>query len=148
MTSYVPEHEFSSEGLLALEALQDMRDKRVIIFRGNGGRSKLYDTLTARGAGVEYAKVYRRRCPNADQPAMLDLLQPGRLDVITAASNETLENLFAMAGPAGQHLLCEKLLIVPGQRQVTRARELGFKQTPVVAENASDEAIVAALEKL
>jgi uroporphyrinogen-III synthase len=146
--TYVPVHEYSSEGLLALEALQDMRGRRVIIFRGNGGRSKLYDTLTARGASVEYAEVYRRRCPETDPQAMLDLLQPGRLDVITVASNETLENLVTMAGPAGLPLLLEKRLIVPGQRQVAFARELGFRQAPIVAENAGDEAFVAALERM
>jgi uroporphyrinogen-III synthase len=146
--AHVPEHEFSSEGLLALAALQDMQGAHVIIFRGNGGRSRLYDTLTTRGARVEYAEVYRRRCPAADPQAMLELLQPGRLDVITIASNETLENLVAMAGPAGRSLLLEKRLIVPGQRQIARARELGFRQAPIVAGNASDEAFVAALEKL
>jgi len=79
---------------------------------------------------------------------MLDLLQPGRLDVITVASNETLENLVTMAGPAARHLLLEKRLIVPGQRQVACARELGFIHTPIVAGNAGDDTFVAALDKL
>jgi uroporphyrinogen-III synthase len=148
MLSHVPEHEFSSEGLLALEALQDMQGERVVIFRGNGGRSKLCEVLTARGAKVEYAEVYRRRCPEVDPQTMLALLQPGRLDAITAASNETLENLVTMAGPDGLPLLQEERLIVPGQRQVVRARELGFRRPPLVAGNAGDEAFVRALEKL
>lgn len=144
---YVPVHEFSSEGLLALPALQDLSGQRVIIFRGNGGRSKLYDEMTARGADVEYAEVYRRNCPRVDPDTLLHYWQPGALDVITAASNETLENLYEMAGLQGQPLLRELSLVVPGQRQVVCAETLGFKQTPVVAENASDEAIVGALKE-
>ena len=146
--AYIPEQEFSSEGLLALNELQDMHGQRAVIFRGNGGRSKLYDTLTERGAEVEYAEVYSRRCPSADPAAMHRLLEPGYLDIVTAASNETLENLFTMAGETGQLLLKEKLLVVPGQRQVVCAERLGFKQAPLVADNASDEAIIAVLKAL
>ncbi len=145
---YVPVHEYSSEGLLALPELQELSGQRVIIFRGNGGRSKLYDELSARGAAVEYAEVYQRNCPTVDPAALLPYWQPGALDVITVASNETLENLFKMAGPQGQPLLRELQLVVPGQRQVTCARKLGFSQAPVVAANAGDEAIVVALKKI
>jgi uroporphyrinogen-III synthase len=144
---YVPDHEFSSEGLLALDSLQDMHGTRVVIFRGKGGRSKLYDSLTARGAEVEYAEVYQRTCPVIEFQTMLDLLGHGNLDVITVASNESLQNLFHMAGPRGQALLREKLLLVPGQRQLVLAEQLGFTKTPIVADNASDEAFMEALKK-
>jgi uroporphyrinogen-III synthase len=144
----VPEHEFSSEGLLAIDTLQDMQGKRVIIFRGNGGRSKLYDSLTARGAEVVYAEVYRRTCPVIGFQTMLDLLQQENLDVVIAASNETLQNLCHMAGPQGLPILRGKLLLVPGQRQLELAEQLGFTRTPVVAGNASDEAFMEALEKI
>ena len=145
---YVPDHEFSSEGLLAIDALQDMHGKRVVIFRGKGGRSKLYDSLMARGAEVVYAEVYQRTCPVIDFQTMLDLLRHGNLDVITVASNESLQNLFHMAGPQGQPLLREKLLLVPGQRQLVLAEQLGFTKTPIVADNASDEAFMEALKKI
>ena len=145
---HVPEHEFSSEGLLAIDALQDMQGKRVVIFRGNGGRSKLYDSLTARGAEVVYAEAYQRTCPVIDFQTILDVLQQENLDVIIVASNETLQNLCHMAGPKGQPILREKLLVVPGQRQLVLAKQLGFTRIPVVAGNASDEAFVEALKKL
>jgi uroporphyrinogen-III synthase len=143
---YVPLHEYSSEGLLAVAGLQDMQEKKVVIFRGNGGRSKLYDSLTARGAEVVYAEVYSRTCPVIDFQAVIALLQT--VDIVTAASNETLQNLFVMAGPQGQPGLREKLLVVPGQRQLELAEQLGFTRTPLVAGNASDEAMMAVLGKI
>jgi uroporphyrinogen-III synthase len=144
-TDYVPAHRFNSEALLALDELQDMAGQRVIIFRGNGGREYLHDTLTERGAEVDYVEVYRRACPVVDAAAMLELLQPGYLDYITVTSNETLQNLFDMAGAAGQPLLCEAPLVVVSQRQSLLARQLGFNREPLLTANASDAAIVAAV---
>ena len=142
----VPEYRFNSEALLALSELQDMTGRRVVIFRGNGGRDKLRDTLAGRGAEVDYVEVYRRVRPDVDPGSLLHLWQPGVLDVITITSNETLQNLFDMAGTEGQAALCAIPLVVVSERQVALAQELGFIQTPVVAGNAGDAAIVAALE--
>jgi uroporphyrinogen-III synthase len=143
----VPEHRFSSEGLLALDELQDMRGQRVVIFRGNGGRKTLHDALTERGAEVDYVEAYRRACPVVDPEEILPYWQPGALDVITITSNETLQNLFDMAGVEGQPLLREIPLLVVGERQAALAQKLGFARQALCAEHASDEAIVAALQE-
>lgn len=145
---HVPEHEFSSEGLLALPALQDMQGKRVAILRGNGGREALSETLTMRGAQVEYVEVYRRACPLDSAGHLLQLLQDRVLDIITVTSNETLQNLFDMAGPQGQPLLRDIPLVVASRRQAALAAQLGFMQGAVIAGHASDEAMAAGIEQL
>ena len=122
----VPEHQFNSEALLALEELEDMSGRDVVIFRGNGGREVLRDTLLERGAEVEYVEVYRRVCPTVDAGLMQQLLQPGYLDYITITSNEALQNLFAMAGKEGQAALRQIPLVVVGERQARLAAQLGF----------------------
>jgi uroporphyrinogen-III synthase len=142
----VPVHRFNSEALLALDELQDMHGKRVVILRGNGGREHLHDILRARGAAVEYVEVYRRACPEIDPQLMRALLQPGALDVVTVTSNETLQNLFTMAGEAGQPLLRALPLVVASERQAVLAQELGFEHAAMVAENAGDAALVEALK--
>jgi len=142
----VPAQQFNSEALLALNDLQDMTGKRVVIFRGNGGRELLHDTLVARGAEVEYAEVYRRTCPVVDPQEIMPYWEPGMLDVITITSNESLQNLYDMAGVEGQPLLRDLPLLLASWRQVELAQMLGFRHTPVVAENATDEAMVAALK--
>ncbi len=141
----VPEHRFNSEALLALEELEDMSGRNVVIFRGNGGREVLRDTLQERGADVDYVEVYRRVCPAVDPGLMQRLLQPGYLDCITITSNEALQNLFALAGTEGQAALRQIPLVVVGTRQARLAAQLGFVHAPLVAEHASDAALVAAL---
>ncbi len=142
----VPAHRFSSEGLLALDELQDMRGQRVVIFRANGGRKTLHDTLAERGAEVDYVEVYRRACPVVDPREILPYWQPGALDVITITSNETLQNLFTMAGVEGQPQLRGIPLLVVSERQAVLAQQLGFAKPALLAEHASDAAIVAALK--
>jgi uroporphyrinogen-III synthase len=144
----VPQRQFNSEALLALDELQDMHARRVVIFRGAGGRELLYDTLVARGAEVDYAEVYRRACPVVDPQEIMPYWESGLLDVITITSNEALQNLFDMAGVAGQPLLCDLPLLVASRRQLELAEKLGFRHTPVVAGNATDEAMVAALKAI
>ena len=53
----VPEHRFNSEALLALPELRDMTGRRVVIFRGNGGRDTLRDSLLERGAGALWLQL-------------------------------------------------------------------------------------------
>ena len=146
--SFVPEHEYSSEGLLALDELQDMRGQRVVILRGNGGRDTLFELLTARGATVEYVEVYRRARPDVDPDTLLALLQPGYLAAITVTSNETLQNLYDMAAEQGQPLLRDIPLVVASARQAALAAQLGFTQGAVIAGHASDEAMMAGVEQL
>jgi len=141
----VPSHQFNSEALLALEELRDMRGKRVVIFRGNGGRDVLRDMLIKRGAEVEYVEVYRRVCPVIDPGDIAHYWQPDTVDLVTVTSNESLQNLYNMAGSEGRPLLREMQLVVISPRQVVLAAELGFSQKPLVAANAGDEAILDVL---
>lgn len=142
----VPEHRYNSESLLALPELQDMDGQQVVIFRGNGGRELLRDTLLARGARVEYVEVYRRACPRADAAQLQPLWQPGYLDYISITSNEALQNLLLMAGEAARSRLLQIPLLVIGERQAALALKLGFVHPPRLAAQASDEAIMAALD--
>lgn len=140
-----PRERFDSEALLDMEEMRQVAGKRIVIFRGEGGRELLADTLRARGALVEYAEVYRRGRPNADVNELLHRWARGEIQVITVTSNESLRNLFDMVGKLGQQWLRKTPLVVVSERGAVLARELGFKQPPIVAAEAGDEALIEAI---
>lgn len=140
-----PSEKFNSEALLDMEEMHDVRGKNIIIFRGEGGREFLADTLKQRGANVEYAQVYRRTKPQTDSSALMSTLERGKVDIITVTSNEGLCNLFDMAGIHGQPRLREIPLVVISERTAVLARELDFIHPAQVSKAASDDALLDAI---
>jgi len=140
-----PARRFDSEALLELPELQEMRGKRVVIFRGDGGRELLGDTLKARGAHVEYAECYRRGMPNLDAAPLLKAWARDELDAVTVTSSEGLRNLYEMIGATGRQRLRETAVFVPHSRIAEVARELGL--TRVIVTAPADEGLMSALIK-
>jgi len=138
-----PQRRFDSEALLELPELRDMKDRRVVIFRGDGGRELLGDTLKQRGATVEYVACYRRDKPALDPAPLLKLWGDGRLDGVTVTSSEGLHNLVDMVGKLGQTWLKKTPLFVPHQRIAGLARALGCHE--VILTGPGDEGLVAGL---
>lgn len=138
-----PERQFDSEGLLALPQFQDMRGKRVIIFRGEGGREFLGDSLISRGAVLEYAECYRRSRPVIDTAPLLHRWVRGEIHAITATSGESLHNLFDLLGKLGQQWLKKTPLFVPHERIAQTARDMGLPLTIVTL--PGDEGLITGL---
>jgi len=138
-----PTERFDSEALLDLPQLKDVQGKRVVIFRGDGGRELLGDTLAARGAAVEYAECYRRAPPKTDTAPLLALWERRELDAFTVTSSEGLANLYDMLGEAGRQWLKQTPLFAPHERIAAAARALGVQT--VVLTGPGDEGLVAGL---
>ncbi|HXM81966.1 MAG TPA: uroporphyrinogen-III synthase [Burkholderiales bacterium] len=132
-----------SEALLAVPQLQRVAGRRVVILRGEGGRSLLGDTLAARGARVAYAECYRRVRPQADSGPLLTAFADGAVHAVTVSSAEGLENLFAMLGAAGREHLQKTPLFVPHLRVAAHAKRLGVGEASVAG--ASDEEVLERL---
>ena len=142
--AHTPEHGFDSEALLAMDPLQQVAGRRVVIVRGQGGRELLAETLRRRGATVDYAEVYRRALPAADVPALLHRWKAGGVDVVVVTSADGLRNLDALLGDAGRPLLLSTPLVVIGERMLQMARAMGVS-APVLVSDASDAALVDTL---
>ncbi len=142
----VPTRSFDSEGLLALPELQQIDGWRVVIFRGDGGRELLGDTLAGRGASVEYVECYRRARPRADASPLLRAWARNEVDAVAVTSSEGLRNLFEMLGKLGQSWLRRTPLLVPHPRIALAARELGCRN--VVETAPGDEGLMGALQQL
>ena len=135
----VPAERFDSEGLLAMPELQDVTGWHVMIFRGDGGRELLGNTLRARGAAVEYAACYQRSKPEQDIGALVSAAP----DVITVSSSEALGYLWQMLDGGAQAVLRDTPLFVPHERIAELARQQGWHQ--VMLTGSGDDGLLAAL---
>lgn len=134
-----------SEGLLALPALQGVSGRRVLILRSNDGRDLIARTLASRGALVHYCATYERHYPDLDGDALTRHWQAAGLDSLLITSGELLQRLLALV-PDPQHpWLYDRLLVVPSPRVAEMAEGAGFTRI-VIAQGASNQALVAALE--
>lgn len=141
----VPSERFDSEALLALPELSAERigGRRVAIFRGDGGRELLADTLRERGATVECIACYRRLPPASDASPLLAAWQAGQLDALTISSSEALRHLHALLDDAGRAQLAATPLFVPHARIADSARALGLHNIVLTA--GADAGVVAGL---
>ena len=139
-----PAQGFTSEALLALPRFQHIAGQRILIVRGEGGREWLAETLTGRGAQVDCAEVYRRERPAQDAGALLEHWERGLIGAVVITSSESLENLFAMLGTAGQPYLRDTPLVVVSARIQQDAAERGCRHL-LLAREASDDALLTAL---
>jgi len=143
--SLVPVKGFNSEAVLDLNELQNLSDKRCLIFRGLGGRELLAFGLRERGAQVDYMDVYQRVLPQQDVRQVSDYLLNKQLAAILIYSGTALKNLLLLlAEPRVAECLLATPLVVISQRIATLAKQLGFKQI-MIATEASDIAMVEAL---
>jgi uroporphyrinogen-III synthase len=138
-----PRARFDSEALLELPALRDVAGWRVVIFRGDGGRELLGDTLAARGAAVDYVTCYRRSRPAGDAGPLLERWRRGEIDAVTVSSSEGVRNLHDMLGAAGQPWLRRTPLFAPHARIAASARAIGCER--VIETGPADEGLCAGL---
>jgi uroporphyrinogen-III synthase len=132
-----------SDSLLREPELQKVTGARIAIFRGVGGRELLRDTLTARGAQVDYAECYRRVRPQIDVAPLLRSWDAGEIDAVVVTSSEGLRNLHDLLGPAGRARLVATPVFVSHARIADTARELGMGDIAITA--AGDEGVMSAL---
>lgn len=121
-----PRGRFDSEALLELPELQNVAGRRIVIFRGEGGRELLGDVLRERGAEVEQVASYRRGKPDHDGAVLLKHWEDRTLDAITVTSSEGLRNLHEMVGKLGQAWLRKTPVFVPHARIGAQAGMLGL----------------------
>ena len=132
----VPVERFDSEGLLARPELQTIDGWHVMIFRGDGGREFLGDSLCARGARVEYVTCYLRckpQCPVSDIAGV---------DLMTVTSSEALNHLSHMIADSTE--LFDRPLFVIHPRIAELAKRLGWAK--VYLTESGDDGLLKGLQ--
>ena len=139
-----PPEAFNADGLAHLEALAESHidGRRIIIFRGVGGREELASTLTQRGALVSYAECYERRKPDVVLKERLREAEVSVPDIGLATSMESLGNLVEKIEQEDLEQLFGMTMLAVGSRIAREVESLGFTQPPVTVDNPSDENII------
>ncbi len=140
-----PRERFDSEALLDLPELAagQVAGKRVAIFRGDGGRELLAETLRARGAEVDCITCYCRSGPAGGVAPLLAAWRAGKLDALTVSSSEGLRYLVDLLDAEGRRYLQKTPVFVPHARIAENARALGLSN--IILTDAADAGIVAGL---
>jgi uroporphyrinogen-III synthase len=142
--AHTPGSTMTSEGLLALPQLQQVRAARVLIVKGEGGRQTLADELSRRGARVDELACYRRVAPELGPGELLLKLSQWEIDLVMISSGEGLCNMLGLLSPAETTKFRLITLLVPSPRVADIAHTAGFERV-ITAENASDGAMLRAL---
>jgi len=139
----MPATTMDSEGLLALPELADVKGKRIVIYRGGGGRDLLGDSLAGRGAQIDYVDCYRRAKPHGDFGTVAAAWRAGEIDALTLTSTEGLDNLWELFDQLSRPSIAATPTFVPHPRIAERARVLGFGRVLVTA--PTDAGLLASL---
>lgn len=142
----IPASDFNSEGLLASSELQQVKDKNIVIFRGQEGRNLLGDTLRERGAKVDYIEAYQRVTPDYPAGHFTQLTQNHYPDLAIFTSEEGLKNAFEILSPGEAEPLTNIPWLLISERMRETARNLGHNADIIIASSASDEGILQAIK--
>lgn len=136
----------TSEELLSLPALQNVRERRALILRGNGGRELLAETLTQRGAAVTLCECYQRTPIHYNGAEQSAHWQRQQISTLVVTSGEMLQQLYDLV-PEHDRLawLLHCRLIVVSERLATFAGTLGWQEIRI-AESADNDALIRALQ--
>lgn len=140
-----PSERFDSESLLDLPELagEKIRGQRIAIFRGDGGRELLADTLRERGAEVDCITCYQRSGPAQGAAPLLAAWQAGALAALTVSSSEGLRYLVDLLDAEGRVFLQKTPVFVPHARIAENAQACGLHN--IILTEAADAGILAGL---
>jgi len=128
----IPIGDFNSEGLLALELLQQLDNCSILILRGVGGREFLKDQLIKRGARVDYYEPYQRVAIKLPRSMTAHKWQQQAINGAIISSIELLEQLIIVTEAADQRWLRSLTLFAASERILRHAQQLGFHKTALL----------------
>tara|TARA_Y100001956_G_C4127714_1_gene191265 strand:- start:3282 stop:4025 length:744 start_codon:yes stop_codon:yes gene_type:complete len=134
-----------SEHLLQLDTLTRVKDKKIVILRGNGGRELIYDTLITRGATVEYVETYKRENIAFRSDLLVPIWQDKQITQLVITSSGQLEYFVAQLSASDMVWLKTLQLYVPSKRIVQEALKLGFEKV-INTYSASNKDLLATLQ--
>lgn len=140
----LPARRSDSEGVLSLPALQDVQGTPVGLVTAPGGRGLIASTLSARGALLCRADVYRRLPPRFDARHRRRLQSLAAPVALLLSSAEALRHFVDGLQPEATALLQRARVVAASERLAQAARDAGAGDC-LVAASAAPADLVAAL---
>lgn len=117
-----------SEHLLALPGLQHLAGQSVLLFKGEGGRELIEQSLLAQEAALSILKVYQRSIPQHEPQFINSLWHDDAVDIILLTSEQSIRNLFIMFPEQAHAWLHSKPCLVVSIRLAETAALAGMKR--------------------
>lgn len=143
-TTHYPD-QMNADGLVAMDELQSVKGQNILLIKGEGGRSLIYDELSSRGANVSVLDVYRRKLPElSSQKNIINANSASNIWLITSV--EAMINLHRILGLSAQPQH-QTRVIVSSDRLKEAALNKGFQ---IVAQSAgaTDRQLVQCVKSL
>ena len=136
-----PEHP-SSDSLLQMPVVKSLEpSKKVILFRGLGGKEVIAVGLRACELEVYYAEVYERCKPASATLSFADFAP----DLILMTSRDGLQNLYDLTDSRFRAQLLKTPILLGSQSMLDLYEKLGFQQDAVIAKSPLDDDMVDAV---
>ncbi|MBN1654434.1 MAG: uroporphyrinogen-III synthase [Deltaproteobacteria bacterium] len=124
----------------------DLKGVSVLLFRAQGARPALPETLRRAGARVQIIEAYRAERPERDEAVRLRaMLEKRELDVVTFTSSSTVNNLIKILGDGAVGLLFGLTIASIGPITSETALKRGLR-VDITASEYTIEGLVKALE--
>lgn len=117
-----------SEHLLQLPSLTQIKQKKIVLIKGEGGRRLIEDYLLEQGAELIVLAVYKRALPTINHQFSNSLWQDNAVDIILLTSEQSIHNLFKLFSQKSHDWLKNKPCLVISERLAQIATHLGMKK--------------------
>lgn len=134
----------NSQRLIKLLVADQVDVSNTVIFTGEAGNMCLADWLEPRSRALDIVYTHRRQCPQYTQ---LDW-QVDTIDASVCCSEQTLKNFDQLIQQNQLQGLYQLPLIVITEAMRQQALDYGFKSAIIIADGASDSAIITAIQQL
>lgn len=133
----IPEHA-TSENLLTLPILQNVKHQQILLIKGEGGRSLVEEQLLMQKAIVYKIEVYKRILPKYP-PKILKKILNHPIDIFIITSVEAIHNLFTILGSDNKDWVLNKPCIVLSKRIAKVTKSFGIKTIITTYDNLLEE---------
>lgn len=133
-----PRAPYNSERLLDLLMQSSLCGRRVLIIQGDTSLNVLEKGLMDAGVHVQSTIAYRRTCPSPENSLIQRIINT-KIDVIICTSGIGVYHLTILL----KHpRLFSMQLLVASERIANLCRDLGFTKRTLIADNATDDALL------